>query len=132
MSFTLLYGREAFLQNEFIRQQKFKIFPNGENLDPNFEEFDLSQAPLSKALDFLRTAPFLAEKRLGVVRGLEELDAGEKALFGEAVKRLPASSVLIAVVSEGSVQKNAFLSLLASIGQAVPCHVPLTRTCRRG
>ena len=123
----LLYGKEEFLKNEFIQTQKTRLFPKNENTDFNFEEFDLSESPLSKALDFVKTAPFLSEKRLAVIRGLEELDADEKKSFVATVKNLPSTSVVIAVAAEGNPQKNSFLSELAEIGQATACHTPFDK-----
>lgn len=127
VGFYLLYGKEEFLKNEFITTQKSRLFPKNENTDFNFEEFDLADAPLAKALDFVKTAPFLSEKRLAVIRGLEELDADEKRSFVTTIKNLPTTSIVIAVAAEGTPQKNSFLAELSEIGQATACHTPFDK-----
>ena len=122
-SLYLLVGKERFLKQEFIRCLRLKFFPKGS--DPaNFQEFRSGENSPGELLDFLRTAPFLAEKRMAVLQEVEALSQGEKNIFLAGTASLPSTAVLVAVAQEGTPKKDPFLKELSLRGTLVPCYLP--------
>ena len=123
----LLVGKEEFLKKEFIQNLRKSLFPQGQSGEINFQEFHAGIDPLGAALDFARTAPFLGDKRLAVLWGIDDLAAEEKeSLLAYTANPAPASA-LVLVSGEGNANKNGFLSGLSRVCAVTACHVPFER-----
>ncbi|MGH7198744.1 MAG: DNA polymerase III subunit delta [Candidatus Omnitrophota bacterium] len=122
----LLAGKEEFLKREFIQDLRQSLFPKDPS-NPNFQEFSADKDPLSAALDFVGTAPFLSEARLAVLRDVDELSDEEKeALLAYAGRPAP-TGVLVVVSEETSAKKNDFLRKLSAQAKLVPCYPPFEK-----
>ena len=123
----LLVGKESFLKKEFIRSLRERFFPKQTDAALNFQEFVVSENSLAAWMDFAQTAPFLSEKRLAVLWGIDDLDeTGQKTLLSH-LARPPAASVLVFVSEEGSAKKSGFLKELAFFCQLTACHAPFEK-----
>ncbi len=127
----LLLGKEEFLKQEFIQNLRNSLFPKASGLDLNYQEFHAGTQPLHLLLDFLQTAPFLSDKRLAILREVDELEDEERKTLLLFVERFPTSGVLVVVSNEGSVKKDDFLKQLSEKGTLVACHPPFERDLPR-
>lgn len=127
VSHHLLFGKENFLKEEFIRSLKSRLFPGGQGADFNFQQFNFEQHSPVQMLDFLRTSPFLTEKRLAICEGLEELDGDDKKQLLAQLPGLPQTAVCVFLSEATNVKKDGFLTELALSCQTTACHVPFDR-----
>ncbi len=123
-SVYLLVGKERFLKREFIQGLRLKHFPGGSDAGSNFQEVHPEETSLGPVLDFLRTAPFLAEKRMAVLWEVEALSEEEKDRLLLALKSLPPTAILVLVAEEGTPKKDSFLKELSLKAQNVSCYLP--------
>lgn len=126
-SLYLLVGKEDFLKKEFIRKLKTSVFPNPSGSDLNFQEFDARSDASGAFKDFLQTAPFLSDKRLGVLSGIDELSGEAREALLSFVASFPPTAVGVLVSDESSAKKNSFLSALSQKAKTVPCYAPFDR-----
>ena len=124
----LVVGKERLLKTEFIRDLQKKSFQNPSDVALNTQEWDVSENGLSgDVFDFIRTAPFLGQKRIAVLRQIETLEGEGRKRFLEAFKNLPATSILVLISEETGTKKNAFLRDLEAECTLVACHTPFDR-----
>ncbi len=127
VSITLLTGKEVFLKQEFIHALRQRLFLNGAESKINFEAFHGSEEPLGGFLEFIRTAPFLGDKRLAVLWGIDALDEEEKNSLPSILSALPATAVVVLSTEESNAKKNDFLRQLAGVAETVACHPPFEK-----
>ena len=123
----LLIGREDFLKREFLQDLRRRLFQNESSAGLNSKVFHSKTDSLNDLFDFLRTAPFLSEARMAVLRGAEDLSGQEKERLLSWLSSPPASGVLAIVSEEGSVKKDPFLKALSQKARLVACHPPFER-----
>lgn len=123
----LLIGKEDFLKKEFVRDLRASLFPKGAGADLNGVEFRAGEKPVSFLFEFLQTAPFLAEKRLAVISGVDEFEEGEWEALLRFCTNFPSSAVLVLASDETSVRKSPYLQRLTEAGKLVACHTPFDR-----
>ena len=124
---TLLIGKERFLKREFILAQRQRLFPEGTDPGLNFQEFTAEQDPLHAMLDFLNTAPFIADHRLAVLWGVDLLEEEEQESLLSGLGKLPSSSVCVLETEQTNAKKDPFLRQLAEKAKLVACHAPFER-----
>lgn len=75
----LVCGRESFLQESYLVALRNRVFPAGTEatFDLNYLEVDAEEEPVEKALESAQTFPFLAERRLVLVKRPREFSAGK-------------------------------------------------------
>ena len=112
-SATLLIGKERFLKREFILTQRRRLFPDESGPGLNFQEFTVGEDPLHTVLDFLSTAPFVADHRMAVLWGVDLLEEEEQASLLAYLEKLPASSVCVLESEQTNAKKDPFLRQLA-------------------
>ncbi|OGW90984.1 MAG: DNA polymerase III subunit delta [Omnitrophica bacterium RIFCSPHIGHO2_02_FULL_63_14] len=117
----LVFGKDPFLKEEFLNGLKKELFPSGPG--PDYEEFE-PRSPWSRAADFLGTAPFLADKRLAVIRDAESLPPAAQAAALEYCRKPSPRGVAVFIAEDAVPQKNAFLRSLAAAAQGVNCQPP--------
>ena len=97
----LFYGEETYLIDDVLRRFKTKLIdPNLEQL--NFTLFEDKEVNYRKIIDTCETLPFMAEKRLVYLNGLdifkersELFSEEEKKQFIEYIAKIPESTVVI-------------------------------------
>ncbi len=74
----LVCGKEAFFQDSFLAALKNRVFPAGTEAaaEMNYFEIDAEEEPVEKALDMAQTFPFLAERRLVLVKRPRQFSGG--------------------------------------------------------
>ncbi len=122
----LLLGKENHLKKEFIQGLKKKFFPTGDS-SLNYQEFDMEKEEFYAALDFIQTAPFLADHRMAVLWGLDELGADEQTALLNAKKNWPSAAVLVACSEASNVKKSTFLTDLGKGANVSVYHVPFDK-----
>ncbi len=122
----VLIGRDDFLKREFVENVRKSLFPSAQNPFAHYAEFDLKQDPLYKLFDFLDSSSFLSEKKLAVLRQVEELSGEESKKLIRKAETLPAGTTLILVSSETST-RGALVQSLSRIGRVVTCHTPFDK-----
>lgn len=120
----LLVGKDRFLKREFIEGLRAKFFPKGSDPVSNFYEIQAGETPLHNLFDFLRTTPFLAERRLGVLWEVEALSEEDREDFLAKAQGLPATAILALVAEEGTPKKDAFLRDLSLKTSQISCYLP--------
>ena len=123
-SFYLLVGKDRFLKREFIEGLRSKFYPKGSDPASNFQEIQAGETPLGEVFDFLRTAPFLAEKRLAVLWGVEALSEEDREDLVPKLRSLPRTAVAVLVAEDGTPKKDAFLRELSLSASLISCYLP--------
>jgi DNA polymerase-3 subunit delta len=102
----LFYGKELHLQNKAVRSI-VTIVPEGQR-DFNFDRFDGAEANLADVLTVARTLPFMAPKRVVLVRDLEKvrLDAEKTSLLTGYLENPSPETVLIATTVETAAARS--------------------------
>ena len=126
-SLYLLVGKEEFLKAEFIQNLKTSVFKNSSETDLNFQKFDGESGGFIAFKDFLKTSPFLSEKRLAVLSGIDDLEDEEQDSLLAFIDSFPAASLGVLVSEEANAKKNPFLSTLSSKAKTVSCYAPFDR-----
>ncbi|AOY77577.1 DNA polymerase III subunit delta [Clostridium formicaceticum] len=85
----LIYGEETYLVEEFIKTIKEKV------VGKDFEDLNLftiegKEFTLEKLIDACETLPFMAEKKLVLVKDLETFQGKKKSISEEEEKKLAA------------------------------------------
>lgn len=120
----LLVGRDRYLKREFIEGLRAKFFSKSADIASNFQEFPAGESPLGETFDFLRTAPFLAERRIAVLWQVEALDDEDREGFLSKAEGLPCTAILVLVAEEGTPKKDNFLRELSLKANLVSCYLP--------
>ena len=120
----LLVGKDRFLKRETLDGLRIKFFPKGSDAASNFYEIKAGKTPLNELFDFLRTSPFLAEKRLAVLWEVESLSEEEQEDLLTKAEGLPATAVLVSVAEEGTPKKDAFLREWSLKTTLLSCYLP--------
>ncbi|MFH1061576.1 MAG: DNA polymerase III subunit delta [Candidatus Omnitrophota bacterium] len=92
-SVYLFAGAELFLKKQIEELIKSRLFADS-SAEFNLDIFYAEQAGLDKVLDTLRTQPFLADKRLVILKNADKFVAHEKPLI-EFLKENKQKNVLI-------------------------------------
>jgi len=120
----LLFGKERFLKDEAVADLKKKIFLSPSELDLNFQSFDAEEHGIHAALDFLWTAPFLAAKRVALVRNVDALAEEDGKRLLKALQELPSTACLVLETEQTNTKKPVLLRDLAEKAETVACHTP--------
>lgn len=129
---VFLVGNETALRDEEIHRIQDRLFkdPSARQLNSHF--FDASEDGLRSALDIARTAPFLTDKRLVVLKDIEELaKTGQEALVRALEEPQPFVQWVL-LTAEPKVTKSAFLSAVAQRSRVVSCEAPYREGDVRG
>ena len=126
-SLYLLIGKDGFLKKEFLDDLRRRLFPDGMEAGLNAQEFHAGEDPLSAVFDFLGTAPFAADKRLGVLWGIDGLEKEDQTRLLAGLGRLPGTGALVLETEETNARKNLFLRELSEKARLTPCHTPFER-----
>lgn len=122
----LLVGKEDFLKKEFVRELRASLFPKG-GADLNGTEFRAGEKPLSFLFEFLQTAPFLSEKRLAVVSGVDDFEDEEWEAMVRFSAHFPSTAALALLSDQPSAKKSPFPPALIESGKVVACYPPFDR-----
>ncbi len=117
----VLHGDDAYLRDAHRREIVERVVGDA---DPQIcvTAFD-GDAELADVLDELRTLPFLAPRRLVVVREADAFVSTHRDALERFFQAPPAAASLLLLV--GSWRSNTRLAkLVAKIGEAVDCSVP--------
>jgi len=90
----LLQGPEEWLKERIVEHLKTKLFTDA-NKDFNFSTFDGAQHGAGEILTCVQTAPFLADKRLIVVKNCQEMSSAESKILSQGLEDLPSFSCLV-------------------------------------
>lgn len=123
----LLYGKERFLKDEALADLKTRLFRNPSELDLNFRAFDASGHGVRDAIDFLSTVPFLAEKRMAVLWGVDALSEADGERLLAALDGLPKTACLVLETGQTNTKKDALIRALAEKMTALACHTPFEK-----
>lgn len=126
-SLYLLVGKEEFLKKEFIQNLKNSFFKNPSELSLNFQAFDPESGSFAAFRDFLQTAPFLSERRLAILSGIDDLEDDEKESLISFIGSFPPSAAAVLVSEEGNAKKSSFLAALSVKAKTVSCYAPFDR-----
>lgn len=107
-----LYGTESFLIEEAVNLLKGGVIDNGFK-DLNYHVFYIKDSEISSIISTCRTTPFISDKRVVVVKGIESIDAKESSELLEYIKKPCRTTLLILVAAAGKIEKdNAIFSEL--------------------
>ncbi len=121
----LLLGKDEFLKREFLDGLRRKLFPKGSEESSNVQTFDPVPGAARAALDSVRTAPFLAPKRLAILRRVTDLEEEDQKVLVDALEAgLPATAALVLECDESNAKKDPFLRALSEIMTVTVRHVP--------
>ncbi len=110
---TLLLGEEVVLRDEHVRGIAEKLFPDESTRKLNFDSFTAGETPLMEIIGRAQTRPFLAEKRLIVLKGLDRLaDEDKKTLVGHLRNPAVFTVWVVQVDSPQAVQRGPLHDLM--------------------
>jgi DNA polymerase-3 subunit delta len=125
----LLYGDEDVLKDEALRLLVDAAVGGDANRDFNFDSCFAADLTPEQFHALVNTPPMLAERRVVVVRGVEQLGKRKTKLRDEALRYLaaPSSSTLLVLVFAAGEQPDAELvraSTTVELGPLSPERVP--------
>ncbi len=123
----LLIGKERFLKREFVDDLRLKLFPEGSDTDSNILECLSPKDGIRPFFDFLATAPFLADKRLGVWWNLDTLKEDAQDILLAELDRLPSTAVAVFMTEQTNAKKTALLRKISERMTVVTCHPPFDK-----
>ncbi len=124
----LLIGKERLLKKEFLLDLRKKNFKDLSAESMNCQEWDAAEdGALAAVLDFVQTAPFLAEKRMAVLWRVEELDDADQKRLLSFLKTPPPAAVLVFASDETGTKKKKILQELEAAATIVACHTPFDK-----
>ena len=126
-SLYLLIGKERLLKDEFIEALRARLFPEGDDAGLNAQEFHGEKNSTSDIFDFLNTTPFAAERRLGVVWGVDLFGEEERERVLAGFDKCLPSAVLVLESEQTNAKKDAFLRKLSEKAALTACHTPFDR-----
>ncbi len=122
-SVYLLAGDEAFLKEEWLKNTRQQFFKEEENRSCDFNLFFADEdADIPAILAIARTSPFLAKKRLIVLKSIEGLTspAHQEQLLSYANSPSPhAIFVLEADIKPKAIAQDKFISQLSRVSEVV-------------
>lgn len=107
---TVFVGEEAYGMEELVHLLRDTYLDHA-NRDFNFEQFACREAEMETVLNAARTSPFLASRRLVVLRNLQELSDGARDSLGEYLQN-PVSETLLVMTAERLDKKLSLSRLL--------------------
>jgi len=120
---TLLVGKETVLRDERISRIQKTLFKDKSVRDLNQHTLNASRQPLTEILTHAQTVPFLSEKRLLIVEGVDTLPERDRKLFLKHLKSSPRFAVWI-LMTDAKNTRSAFLKQLAGMAEVVSCEAP--------
>ena len=103
----LFYGEELFLADELIDTIVFKTF-NAEKDDFNLHIFYGKESKGEDILNAAMSFPIMAEKKVVILKDVEQLDKNSNESLTEYFKNPHESTVFIAVSGKADFRKNPF------------------------
>lgn len=120
---TLLVGDDEALIDEEIARIEARVFCAADERRLNRAVYASGDAPLSEILTHASTAPFLAEKRLVILREAERLAEPDRPALLAHLKTPPPFAVWI-LVSAVKPARSTFVSELSRLARLVNCEAP--------
>ncbi len=117
----LLAGDEDFLKEEWLRKTRHSLFNNDDD-SVDFSVFYATDADITQVVATARTGPFLAKKRLLVIRNAQDLkSAPQQGAILAYLKNPSLSTILIieASVKEKDLLRSTFLSAVRKLAEPV-------------
>jgi DNA polymerase-3 subunit delta len=121
-SIYLLAGSEQFLKERNIAQIKTK-FLDKEYGDFNFNVFYAGSASAQRVLECANTAPFLARKRVVLVRQIENFSSAEEEILLSYLRAPHKQTILILETAQSNLQQS-FFQQICKYAQLIFCHSP--------
>ena len=115
----LVAGTEQFLKEEALTRIK-SAFLDKESADFNFNAFYAGSASAQKILECACTTPFLGQKRVVLVRQIEDFSAADKRLILSYIRAPLRQTLLILETSENNLNQN-FFGEICQYAQVIFC-----------
>ncbi len=106
----LLAGDEEFLKQKNLAEIKSRFLDKASQ-DFNFNIFYAGPAALEKILECAQTAPFLGEKRVVLVRRIEEFSASEQEFILAYLKAPRKQTILILETTQNNLNQKFFAEI---------------------
>jgi len=129
---VFLVGKETALRDEEIHGIQKQLFKDASSRQLNTHFFDASDGSLKAAVDIARTAPFLAGKRLVVLKEIEELSKEDQTELLRMLAEPQPFAQWVLTTAEPKVTKSGFLSEVAKHSRVVSCEAPYREGDLRG
>jgi len=134
----LLYGEESFLVAHYANTIEKAVFPDG--VDPLFRDVFEEKTPAYDITMAAETVPFLAEKKMVLVKNSGLFESGRKddsAAIAEYLPKIPDTTVVVFTESKADKRSKLFKEI-SKYGTVVECTPPtpndlstwVTRTCK--
>lgn len=114
----LFYGEEGFLIEESVKKIVDIAVPS-ECREFNYQTLDGREINISDVLFSAKTFPFLAARRLLVVRNANELKGGEKNLEAYCQDPFPQTTIVFIINQKELHRGKVFFQMIATKGWAV-------------
>jgi DNA polymerase-3 subunit delta len=118
----LIYGSEELLLERAVRRLRERL-ASVADLDFNMETFDGDSAGADEIINAANTMPFMSERRLVIVRGVDKMAAAEQGLLADYAKDPAPFTALVLVatkVNRGSRLYKAVDALKGAAEYAAP------------
>lgn len=120
----LLVGDEVCLRDEVIRSVERELFPDPSLRDLNSHSYSAISHALSHVFTQAETAPFLAKRRLVIVKDIERFNKENQRALVLYLQKTQRQVLWLFVSGESKISGSAFLSSLAKISRVVSCQAP--------
>ena len=95
----LIYGSEQLLLDRGVRRLKDRLAKVAD-LDFNMEAFDGDGATADQVINAANTMPFLSDRRLVIVRGVDKMSAADQSALADYAKDPAPSTALVLVATK--------------------------------
>jgi len=117
----VLHGDDAFLRDHHRKEIVDRVVAGA---DPQLCVTTLDgSAELADVLDELRTVPFLAPRRLVILRDADAFVRAHRTALEKFFNKPPSSASLVLVVASWD-RRTRLFKIVAKIGKAIDCSVP--------
>jgi DNA polymerase-3 subunit delta len=121
-SIYVIAGKERSLVDMEYRELLDKLVEPAQRMVSLFDA-DADTVTISQVLDELRTLPFLADKRVVVIKGADDFVSANRQLLEKYFESPSPSGILILTVSSWSAQTK-LAKLLSKVGELIPVEQP--------
>ncbi len=118
----VIAGKERSLVDMEYRELLDKLVEPAQRMVSLFDA-DADTVTISQVLDELRTLPFLADRRVVVIKGADDFVSANRQLLEKYFESPSPSGVLVLTVSSWSAQTK-LAKLLSKVGELIPVEQP--------
>jgi DNA polymerase III delta subunit len=119
-----MVGSDSAHLDQEIQSTQANLFKDLSSRDLNTHRYEASETPFSEVLTQALTAPFLADKRLILLKNIQNLPRKDQGTLLEALAKKAKFTFWIFTTEETRYKKSPFLSKVAGLSKVISIKTP--------